>query len=174
MMIATSPTGSHLYGTAHAGSDKDTYSIHTEMAGTKHTICGEDDDLRIGLDPYIERLTGGAPQAVEMRYSGMAWYHPAYRPFLLSLEPDPAMLTDRYERAIRNFLDWEDKKASPKRRRHAIRLTINREQYHRYGFINPTMTPAQKALIAEHSEQMHSIEDILELLSEHPGIISPR
>jgi predicted nucleotidyltransferase len=141
--------GSHLYGLNHKGSDEDYYTVivadnktsSTAHNKSKQTIKNGIDSLQVSLNHFVKLAQDGSHQALEAMFSQKVTgdviedmrknYYVGTNIFMI------------YERTIRNFSLSEDFK----RRRHALRLTLNLNEMMETGRFNPTLTPEQAATI---------------------------
>lgn len=79
-VVLSTVHGSHLYGTAHAASDLDTYTVlmnspvnrATTSVKTKQLLVGNDDVLTTGLTEFLVKCEAGVPQALEAMFSPVA------------------------------------------------------------------------------------------------------
>lgn len=161
-VLFSTPHGSHLYGLAHAGSDRDTYTVvsrlpHVAHNGTrsryaKQRISGAEDTFVIDLSTFMRLCDKGVPQALEAM-----WSRTPTADLLGSLRGSYRASTavlPTYLRTIRHFARAGDFK----RKRHALRLGLNARDIAEFGFFNPTLTLEQAALITRLAEG--SAEDV--------------
>lgn len=139
-VLFKTPHGSHLYGLAHAGSDRDYYTVLDKVKTSraryaKQKIVGDEDSMVVDFGTWLGMCVNGVPQACEAMFSTMASedhiadFRAGYRLGTGALE--------RYLRTITSFSMTQD----PKRKRHGLRLALNAYDFQRQGFFNPTMTP---------------------------------
>lgn len=157
--------GSHLYGLAHAGSDEDWYTIIANPGSkrkkyAKQTIHDGLDSTVLSLSTFMTQCYNGVPQALEA---------------LFSEEPEIDLLTDfrqsyrintsttvaTYKRTIRSFIM---EGATYKKKRHAVRLSMNLTTMLKTGRFNPRMTEYEisMASMAAHFEDellLKTLED---------------
>lgn len=139
-LIFTTVHGSHLYGLAHEGSDRDIYYVYAGK-GTKlrQSMSGDDDSVRGTLDAFYQRALSGSHQSVEALFSKeKVWYNSMYRPMLENLKITGSEVFDKYMRTIKKF-----SYGNFKRRRHACRLRLNLQELRDYGRFDPRLTDTQ-------------------------------
>jgi predicted nucleotidyltransferase len=132
--------GSHLYGLNHPGSDTDYYMVvmpesNSSHRKTKQTIVDGIDTVKNSLSHFLELAETGSHQALEAMFSEKTVGDPIEalrRNFYVGTN-----VFNIYERTIRNFALSQDFK----RRRHALRLTINLNEMMKRGRFNPTLEP---------------------------------
>lgn len=149
--------GSHLYGLANEHSDNDNYEVFLGGYGTmkryaeQHVDEHGEDLIVIHLDRFIQNVNRGAPQALEALFSTEAYIDPRYAPLLQALRPSRYATYDRYRRTALNFgLSHGGRSAARASRdsdydrfklaRHALRLTLNLNDFMLHGFFNPTLS----------------------------------
>lgn len=145
--------GSHLYGLAHAGSDRDTYTVvtrapHVAHNGTKaryakQKISGDTDSFVIDLSTFMLLCDKGVPQALEAMFSPVAdvdLIHALRGSYRCTTAVLPT-----YLRTIKSFLMAGDYK----RRRHGFRLALNAADIGHYGFFNPRLCEADAEWISD-------------------------
>ena len=69
--------GSHLYGTAHANSDNDTFTVYaneprTRARWAKQHVGEDEDTLKTDLSTFMQYCDKGVPQYLEALWSTMA------------------------------------------------------------------------------------------------------
>ena len=127
--------GSHLYGTAHEGSDFDWYEVHHSIRSGQ-TLEGDVDTTRFSLGEFMRQADKGVPQALEVMFSPVGWPEvDKLEALRLGFRVNLAQAANTYERTIRAF---HRAKPTPKRLAHAQRLSWQREQLIRYGRFDPT------------------------------------
>lgn len=145
-VLFSTPHGSHLYGLAHAGSDRDRYTVVTRVPHipqrtraryARQTIRGDDDEFVIDLSTWLQLCERGVPQALEAMWSQSATID-LIGPFRASYRVGTAVIPT-YLRTIRSFARAD----GFKRRRHAARLALNARDILTHGHFNPLLTPAQ-------------------------------
>lgn len=152
-LLFSTPHGSHLYGTAHAGSDRDTYAVygnvpHARAHWAKQTIVGDEDQFRIDLGTWLHHCEIGVPQALEAMFSPIPTYD-QLGPLRAGFRVSTAVIP-RFLRTVRHF----STAGTVKKRRHALRLALNAHDVLRYGRYDPTMTPEQIAWATRIAEAM--------------------
>lgn len=142
--VFRTPSGSRLYGIAHARSDHDIFVVTTSRLRMTSQTVSEDGSLDFtyrGVEEFLERAKTGSHQACEAAFSrekvfteiGDAW-----RPMIESLRVTGTEAMARYERTIASFSFGDFK-----RRRHAVRLSFNLADLRMDGRFEPRMTDAQ-------------------------------
>lgn len=135
--------GSHLYGLAHAGSDYDYFAVHGWDKFKGHQrIAGKDDRLNTSYDRFMRYAERGVPQYLEAMWSRKADFDELpFNRFEYGI--DWSKVLDTYQRTIKSFWlnGWEEQ--NRKKRRHALRLTLNLRSMYETGRFNPTMTPEE-------------------------------
>ena len=137
MLLLRTLTGSRLYGTHSTHSDYDYYEVH-DHGRSRQSIVDNIDTVRVSLDVFLRHVDAGVPQALESLWSPLADMHPSWRPFLHSIVINPYAAQRTYLRTIRNF-----NTDTPKKRRHAMRLSMNLDDIMAYGRFNPQLTSNQ-------------------------------
>lgn len=131
--------GSHLYGLAHAGSDRDRFAV-TLSGSTRahHRQVGDDDLTEMGLSLFLLRAAEGSHQSVEALFSPhKVWTAEGdrYRPMIESMRVTGGAVFAKYERTITKFAF-----GNFKRRRHAARLALNLSQLRDTATIRPVLS----------------------------------
>jgi hypothetical protein len=141
-IIFTTVHGSHLYGLAHAGSDRDVFVVTTsERTGANHNNGPELDSLTIGITTFLTYAASGSHQSLEAMFSPVKEWGPAaarFRPIIDGFRAGGAAVTIKYERTIRKFCF-----GTFKQRRHAVRLSLNLEQMRAEFRFDPQLTSEQ-------------------------------
>lgn len=140
-LLLSTPTGSRLYGTAHDGSDYDTFEVYTGKKKMRQLIQGDQDRIRASYDQFFKGLSVGVPQYLEALWSPL---HTVNRvPWLTAgFVPDYGATTSRYLRTIKSF--WlSEQGALYKRRCHAVRLYLNLLDLLEHGKFCPVLTEKQ-------------------------------
>jgi predicted nucleotidyltransferase len=145
MLLFETPHGSHLYGLAHAGSDRDVFRVVEKRSNirahyAKQTISGVNDVMVMDLPTFLSYAARGVPQVLEAMYSQQATLDliPELRE---GFYPDLRLTFRTYRRTTKHFLLDGREKDQPKRVRHAYRIALNFETLAETGRFNPTMTP---------------------------------
>lgn len=144
MEILRTVHGSRLYGTAHAGSDYDWYTVVADGRRPRQSIVGDQDNVILPYRDFIKQVRRGVPQACEALWSPEAVIHPDYLPFLRGIRLWGGDVADRHERTVRNFCYGDFK-----RRRHAVRMAWNLHNLRQQGWYYPRMSQEQ-VKIAEY------------------------
>lgn len=156
--------GSHLYGTAHEGSDRDIYEVY-EGSETKLTqrVSGQDDVVRGDLEAFLLRALSGSHQSLETLFSPVKEWEPGmeekYGAFLSGLRVTGRDVFEKYERTIKTFCYGDFK-----RRRHAVRLNTDLRWLRRTGRFNPQMDEFEVLLSLELASRFEG-EELWGLLS---------
>jgi hypothetical protein len=143
-MLFETVHGSHLYGLAHEGSDLDMFRVVAEpLRRAEHSVDSRlfatqvVDTVRMGWVRFLVLAHSGAHQAVEAMFSPYKswteegqWLKPVVERTRIA-GPD---VFAKYERTIRAFVFGDFK-----RRRHAVRLTLNLASLRECGRFNPAM-----------------------------------
>jgi hypothetical protein len=159
--ILLTPSGSHLYGLNHAGSDEDYYRVvpddfywkaigsfpsgKPKMLIAQHISNGID-ELTVSEKTFAILALKGAPQTLEAMFSQQATIDrlEAFRKdYFAGMGPDS--MIERYRQTIHTFIYGNFKS-----RRHALRLSLNlNESMINGGRFNPTLTPEQVKFISD-------------------------
>lgn len=138
--------GSHLYGLAHEGSDRDTFSVVTNDHDfgdrpTRQTVRGfgdrVEDDLTFTLGEFMRRADKGSHQSLEAMFSPVKEWATSPHPYQRYIEGwliTGGDVFHAYERTIRKFAFGDFK-----RRRHGVRLSQNLKALRKLGRFNPRM-----------------------------------
>lgn len=133
--------GSHLYGMAHEGSDRDYYLVYegTDPKLRQRVVDGAD-VVRGTVDAFLTRAVSGSHQSVEALFSPFKVYpslemRERWDPLFEGLRITGPEVFEKYERTIRKFCYGDFK-----RRRHAVRLAQNLKGLRGNGRFNPDMT----------------------------------
>ena len=107
-LIFSTVHGSHLYGLAHEGSDRDVYYVYEGKGrNLRHTMKGDDDSVRGTLDAFLERAYTGSHQSVEALFSQKKDWAPGmqekYGAMLDRLYIEGGEVFAKYERAIKKL-----------------------------------------------------------------------
>lgn len=141
------PHGSHLYGMAHANSDRDSYVVvdlppagFTKKHWAKQTIRDGDDITVTDLSSFLRICEKGVPQALEAMFSRVAVVD-ELTALREGFRAGYNNCINTYTRTITNFVV----DGGFKRRRHAMRLASNLSEIMRTGRFEPELTPYQVA-----------------------------
>ena len=135
--------GSHLYGTNHAGSDVDWYEIWLTGKNNQAVVNGVD-TTKVNLETFVRLIDKGVPQAIEALFSPYSVYNVEWRPFLSALQPNVANARHTYRRTIKSqFLA-----GTPKKIKHAIRLSWNIMELETSGWYNPRLDQEHLDMLA--------------------------
>lgn len=145
-LIFSTVHGSHLYGLAHAGSDRDVYYVYEGKGrNLHHSKDGDHDSVRGTLDAFLQRAYTGSHQSVEALFSRQKVWAPGmleqYGAMLDRLYIEGGEVFAKYERTIKKFAYGDFK-----RRRHACRLRLNLQGLRERGRFDPELTETEKLL----------------------------
>lgn len=158
--LLLTPSGSRLYGMAHASSDEDFYRVvpddfywkavgawptgHPKMLIAQHINNGID-ELTVSFKTFAILAHNGTPQTMEAMFSQQASIdrlEEFRKDYFGGLGHDS--MIERYRRTIHTFIYGNFKS-----RRHALRLSLNlNEAMINGGRFNPTLTPEQVSSIS--------------------------
>lgn len=134
--------GSKLYGLAKANSDDDFYVVTptrhvSRQINAKQRIDGLNDTTTMDFASFVTLCGKGVPQALEAMFSrkGRSDYFEDYRQNYFASDP---IVIHTYMRTIKSFSLSE--KDPFKRKRHALRLSLNLEELLYTGRFNPTLS----------------------------------
>lgn len=169
MVLFSTPHGSHLYGLAHAGSDRDRYTVvarlpHVDQRSraryARQTINGAGDEFVIDLSTWLQLCEKGVPQALEAMWSRTPTVD-LLGDFRSSYRAGTAVIPT-YLRTIRSFARAD----GFKRRRHAARLALNARAIIEDGHFNPLLTPEQIAWTTQVASE-HEGEELIERIEPY-------
>lgn len=142
-IVFSTEHGSHLYGMAHAGSDRDMFIVTFEDHGkARQNMSGLDDTVRVGWRTFLERAASGSHQSCEALFSKRKQWTPeglALLPLIEDTRVTGADVFEKYERTIKKFSH-----GTYKQRRHAARLAINLRGLRSHGRFEPELTEEEK------------------------------
>lgn len=155
--------GSHLYGLNHAASDEDFYTVVDRPRGSrykwaKQSIVDGVDTMTVDLPTWLRLCDKGVPQALEAMFApeplvdNLPALRSAYRAW-------GAEVRGRYHRTIESFIFVD---SNFKKKRHALRLSLNLRDIGRHGRFDPVVLPHQRQwmdFMAAHLDD----EDLLDL-----------
>jgi hypothetical protein len=140
-ILFTTVHGSHLYGLAHAGSDRDSMVVYADSRKARHKKSGEDDRIHVGVYDLLEKAADGSHQFVEGLFSQKkVWHDESFRPLLEATRIPGAWVRPKFERTIKKFC-FDDFKF----RRHAVRLHFLLRDLTDTGVADPTLSPIRVA-----------------------------
>lgn len=151
--------GSHLYGTAHENSDRDYFTVFSNVEGRRkarnalQTIEGDVDSLKTDLSTFMLYAHKGVPQYLEAMYSREPEVDGLGEAFRLRFTPTLGEAVNTYRRTIDNFYEAGDLK----RKMHAWRLWFNLQKIMAGVVFDPKLTENQHDYIADHIMQ-HPLE----------------
>lgn len=145
--------GSHLYGLAHDGSDRDYYVVLETQSKkkaryAKQSIVDGIDTTTVDFGTWVNMCQSGVPQAIEAMFSPMAEVDQISE-FRNAFRVGDG-IRDKYYRTIDNFLQEE---SDFKRRRHGFRLALNLRTALRHGRFNPTLTKKEAIWVTYQAKQ---------------------
>ncbi len=165
-LIFSTIAGSHLYGLAHEGSDRDVYYVY-EGSGRnlRHTMKGDDDSVRGSLDAFLLRAYTGSHQSVEALFSQKKEWAPGMKerwgPLVENINIRGPEVFAKYERTIKKFCFGD-----LKRRTHAGRLSLNLQSLRYDGRFDPTLTETEVVMVRAYAKTWEG-EDLWNLLSRY-------
>lgn len=155
----TTAHGSHLYGLAHAGSDRDYMVVYNDSRRAVHKVNGSEDVVRVGIYDLVEKAQGGSHQFLEGVFSQQKeWQDETFRPFLEALRVPGSSIAPKYIRTIKR-LCHDDFKF----RRHAVRLSFFLDDLREFGRASPTLS-AERIERANELATLHKEGDLFRVL----------
>lgn len=135
--------GSRLYGLNTDSSDEDYYVVTptrkvSRQINAKQTIIGDQDVVAVDFKSFTTLAQKGVPQALETMFSqaSKSDFFEDYRQNYYASDPE---VIHTYMRTIKSFSLTE--RDPFKRKRHALRLSLNLEELMYTGRFNPTLKP---------------------------------
>ncbi|UMO76295.1 nucleotidyltransferase [Streptomyces phage Tomas] len=160
--------GSHLYGLAHAGSDRDIYEVVAtkrtrRKRNIKQTIVDGVDKTVVDMSTFMNMVDECVPQALEALWTPVAEID-KINEFRTQYRVNRAKMREVYIRTALNFAKNDDYK----RRRHAVRLLLNLGTAMEFGKFNPELSGMDKLIInATMNPDANKYEDVfVELIDE--------
>lgn len=152
--------GSHLYGLAHEGSDKDIYEVFettrtARKRNIKQTIEDTIDKTRVDLSTFMVMVDNCVPQALEALWSPVADID-KINEFRYSYQVNRSQMYDRYIKTAINFASHSD----DKRRRHGLRLLLNLGHTLEFGRFNPQLSHMDKFILNSALGETGAYEDV--------------
>jgi predicted nucleotidyltransferase len=152
--------GSHLYGLAHDGSDKDIYEVvetkrTKKKRNIKQTIVNGVDKTVVDLSTFMHMVDECVPQALEALWTPVAEVDKIHE-FRTNYRVNRAKMKEVYIRTALNFAQRDDIKS----RRHAIRLMLNLGAALEYGKFNPQLSNMDKFIINSSMGETGAYEDV--------------
>lgn len=138
--------GSHLYGTAHDGSDIDLYSVFDGKFNTLHKASSSLDVTTVSLDNFMRLAEKGVPQALEAMWSS----NPSVdriKAVRSGFRPNIPSAINTYASTISSFL----RNPEVKMMRHAVRLSMNLRDLYDYGTFSPALSDLDKAFLETYT-----------------------
>lgn len=134
--------GSKLYGLARKGSDDDFYVVTptrkvSRQINAKQRIDGLNDVTSMDFASFVTLANKGVPQALETMFSrkSVSNFFEDFRQNYFASDPT---VVHTYMKTIKSFSLSE--KDPYKRKRHALRLSLNLEELLYTGRFNPTLS----------------------------------
>jgi predicted nucleotidyltransferase len=160
MILLRTIHGSHLYGLAHAGSDKDIYEViqtkrTARKRNIKQTIVNGIDKTTVDMSTFMHMVDECVPQALEALWTPVAEIDKIHE-FRTQYRVNRAKMKDVYIRTALNFAKSEHKK----QRRHAIRLLLNLGAALEYGKFNPQLSNMDKFILESSMGETGAYEDV--------------
>jgi hypothetical protein len=142
-IIFSTVHGSHLYGLENDDSDKDRFVVTDSTAPrARQSVGPEYDTTIVGFNTFLIRALGGSHQSVEALFSPYKIWGNGFEymePFLSSAVVCGPAVYEKYERTIHKFCLGDFK-----RRRHAVRLSLNLAGLRYDGRFNPVLSDLAK------------------------------
>ena len=158
--------GSHLYGLAHAGSDRDRYVVVARRPSdwvkarwAQQSIDGTQDVFTTDLASFLSMCDAGVPQALEAMFSAQATVD-ALPDFRRAYRAGVMTAGTTYRRTVKSFALAGD----VKRRRHALRLAVNLSQLLATGRFSPTLDPTMVLRLTDAAVSMERTAAALDIL----------
>lgn len=144
MLIMRTIHGSRLYDLASPTSDYDWFTIHSTLRPEDQIIKGENYDHHIhSADAFTKQILIGSPMALEALASPyQEWHNESLRPFYESLTPNSRKTRQNFQKISRRLAYHTGARAQNKRR-HAIRLLWELDDFMKTGQINPILSQSQ-------------------------------
>lgn len=150
--LFTTVHGSRLYGFHHDASDFDLFTVTDDSARrVRQHVTGRIDVANVGLNHFLSLAHSGSHQSVEALFSPVKeWTAEGekYRPMIEATRITGGAVFEKYERTIRKFCYGDFK-----RRRHAVRLSINLCELRDYGRIWPRLIAADVRAATRFAEK---------------------
>lgn len=140
MILLRTIHGSHLYGLAHADSDRDIYEVFAttrtaRKRNIKQTIVNGIDKTSVDMSTFMHMVDECVPQALEALWSPVAEID-NINSFRTQYRVNRAKMKEVYIRTARKFAEIDD----VKHKRHALRLILNLGTTLEYGKFNPQLS----------------------------------
>lgn len=142
--------GSRLYGLANADSDEDYFTITKAAASHRSRRIRQKisddglDSLTMDFSSFAKLASEGSPQALEAMFSKQASVS-EFESYRAAFRAGGPAVVERYLKTIKS-MSLDDRKPF-KFRRHALRLSLNLDELTATGRFDPTLSPAQVALV---------------------------
>ncbi|AXH69974.1 nucleotidyltransferase domain-containing protein [Streptomyces phage Karimac] len=139
--------GSHLYGLAHANSDKDIYEVIAtnrtkRKRNIKQTIANGVDKTTVDMSTFMKMVDDCVPQALEALWTPVAEIDKIHE-FRTQYRVNRAKMKDVYVRTALNFAKGD----GVKQKKHAVRLLLNLGHTLEFGKFNPRLGAMDKIII---------------------------
>jgi hypothetical protein len=140
MILLRTIHGSHLYGLAHADSDRDIYEVFAttrtaRKRNIKQTIVNGIDKTSVDMSTFMHMVDECVPQALEALWSPVAEID-NINSFRTQYRVNRAKMKEVYIRTALKFVEV----GSFKHKRHALRLILNLGTALEYGKFNPQLS----------------------------------
>lgn len=147
MILLRTVHGSHLYGLAHAASDKDIYEVFVttrtaRKRNIKQTISEGIDKTSVDMSTFMYMVDECVPQALEALWTPVADID-EINAFRTQYRVNRAKMKEVYVRTALKFAEHDD----VKHKRHALRLLLNLGTALEYGKFNPQLSDMDKLII---------------------------
>lgn len=147
MILLRTVHGSHLYGLAHAASDKDIYEVFVttrtaRKRNIKQTISEGIDKTSVDMSTFMHMVDECVPQALEALWTPVAEIDKIHE-FRTQYRVNRAKMKEVYVRTALKFAEHDD----VKHKRHALRLLLNLGTALEYGKFNPRLSDMDKLII---------------------------
>lgn len=147
MILPRTVHGSHLYGLAHAGSDRDIYEVFVttrtaRKRNIKQTIDNGIDKTTVDMSTFMHMVDECIPQALEALWSPVADIDKIHE-FRTQYRVNRAKMKEVYIRTALKFAEHDD----VKHKRHALRLILNLGTALEFGKFNPQLDFTDKIIL---------------------------
>lgn len=139
MILLRTVHDSHLYGLAHAASDRDIYEVFAttrtaRKRNIKQTIVNGIDKTSVDMSTFMHMVDECVPQALEALWSPVADIDKIHE-FRTQYRVNRAKMKEVYVRTALKFAEHDD----VKHKRHALRLILNLGATLEFGKFNPQL-----------------------------------
>lgn len=169
-LIFSTVHGSHLYGLAHEGSDRDWYEVYEGKSHKLHQSVTLGDDTVTGtLEAFLIRAASGSHQSVEAIFSQEKVWAPGmeekWGALVSGFRVTGGDAFAKYERTIKKFCFGDFK-----RRRHACRLALNLADLRESGRFNPRLSESAVLLCNGYAKVLEG-KDLVKALLDKSTIV---